>query len=80
MTSELERVYLAFCLFNARGHSEMPLHPPYSFSLFLSSQEKIKSPQNVNVLTHWNDRHMKGKNDKEVKAFDFKKIAKCLNL
>jgi len=36
----------------------------------------------VNVLTRWNDGHTKGKKDayKEVKEFDLKKIAECLNL
>lgn len=80
MTSELQRVVWAFCLTNGHGHSEMPLHPPVPFHYFFPL--KKKTTQNVKVLTCWNDGHTKGKNDgyKEVKEFDFKKIAKCLNL
>lgn len=79
VTSELQSTDLAFCLINSHGPSEMPLYPPIPFHYFFPLK---KTPQTVNVLTHWNDGHTKGKNDgyKEVKEFHFKKIAKCLNL
>lgn len=57
-----------------------PCTLPIAFHYFFPLKKKTK--QNVNVLTRGNDGHTKGKNDgyKEVKEFDFKKIAKCLNL
>lgn len=80
ITSELQRVHLAFCLINTHSHSEMLLHPLCSFPRIFPL--KKKTTPNVNVSTPWNDGHRKGKNDgyKEAKEFDFKKIATCLNL